>query len=136
MAKFKGGDKIICIGAGWRQGRPGYIEAIAQETEGESAAVYHVYFPDINRKSYITENEIILDERVDIAPNEVLILDADHVNPDMASEVAQRLGRFTLLVKGGKKNVDKMDRTSLRTALDTMDKVLDTPVDTPKTPKK
>jgi len=119
MAKFKGGDKIICIGAGWRSGRSGYVESI-QEAEGDSAAVYHVYFPDVNRKSYVTENELTLDDRIDVAPNEVLIFNADEITPEIASEACQRLGKVGLLVRGGKKNIEKMNHADLKTVVDKM----------------
>ena len=115
MAKFKGGDKIICIGAGWKQGRTGYIESV-QDAEG--APVYHVNFPDINRKSYVTENELTLDERINVTVNEVLIFNADEIDADVASEACQRLGRVGLLVKGGKKNVEKMEQKDLETVVD------------------
>jgi hypothetical protein len=119
MAKFKGGDKIICIGAGWKQGRTGYIESV-QEGGDESLPVYSVYFPDVNRKIYVTESELTLDERIDVAPNEVLIFNADEINADVASEACQRLGKVGLLVRGGKKNIEKMNHADLKTVVDKM----------------
>jgi len=120
LTKFKPGDKVICIGSGWRAGRVALVESVHVENEHP---VYRLDFGG-DKKSYVTENELALDERLDVSPNEIIILDADHVTPEMGSEVSQRLGRMTILVKGGKKNIDKVNRTDLRASLDTLDAAL------------
>lgn len=127
ITQFKPGDRVICIGSGWRQGRTALVESVHEEHE---RPVYRLDFGG-DKKSYVTENELALDERIDVSPNEILILDADHVTAEMGSEVAQRLGRMTVLVKGGKKNIDKVDRKDLRASLDALDAVVD-----PKKPPK
>lgn len=127
ITQFKPGDKVICIGPGWRQGRTALVESVHEENE---KPVYRLDFGG-DKKSYVTESELALDERIDVSPNEVLILDADHVTAEMGSEVAQRLGRMTVLVKGGKKNIDKVDRKDLRASLDALDASV-APVKTPK----
>ena len=126
MAQYKPGDKVICIGQGWRQGRTALVESVH---EGNENPVYGLDFGS-GKKSYVTESELAIDERIDVSPNEILILDADHVTAEMGSEVAQRLGRMTILVKGGKKNIDKVDRKNLRESLDALDALVDQPKET------
>jgi len=57
MAKFKVGDKVKCIGSGWRNNRMGSIESVTEGGEG-SPDVYSVFFPSFDRSSYVTENEL------------------------------------------------------------------------------
>ena len=57
-------------------------------------------------------------EILEIKKDEFLVLDADIIGPETAEAIAIRTKHFVILVKGGKKNIDTIDRKSLRAVLD------------------
>lgn len=139
MAQFAIGDRVIIVGEGWKRGRTGYVDAIVDAFEtndlnekGEkviSPAAYHVFFPDVNRKVYVTENELTLDTRMQVDAEEVIVIDSDKIkDATTASRIGERMNRLVIHVPGGMKGISKVNRADLKTALDATDPALNKPV--------
>lgn len=139
MAKFAIGDRVLIIGEGWKRGRTGYVDAIVDEIEtndlddkGErviSPAAYHVFFPEVNRKVYVTENELTLDTRIQVDAEEVIVIDSDQIkDAATAGRIGERMNRLVIHVPGGMKGINKVNRADLKTALDATDPAINKPV--------
>lgn len=57
-------------------------------------------------------------EVLNIKTDEFFVMDADVVDPNTASRIAEMTHHFVILVKGGIKNIATIDRKALRAVLD------------------
>ena len=134
MSKFNIGDEVLVIGDGWKKGKTGYVDMIVDQTptgnkleDGSdeiSPIAYQVYFPEVNRKVYVTEGEMVKNERVSISTEEAIVVNSNQIDKATAAQIGERLNRLVIHVPGGKKGINIVNKKDLQAAIDAT-----TPVD-------